>query len=137
MVGEGLQSFAVNNSISDVRKVGVGHGKLAAKLLDAETKNFAFVAGHKSFAAAEGALGVISYVNKFRKTPIKVNLVGLGKPAAKIISRYKGFNYVETQYDHENQKLHIISEEKFGDGTVCCYGAHSVDEGVAILRHYF
>lgn len=133
-IGKGLQSFAIKGSVSDLRKVGLGHGNFAAKLLDDSTKNFAFVAGHESFAAAEGALGVIKYANAYRKVPIKVILVGLGKPAAKIISRYKGFTYVDTVYNFNTKKLTVINEIEYGDGMVKCYGAHSVDEGVSILQ---
>lgn len=134
-IGEGLQSFAIEGSVADLRKIGVGHGRFAARLLDANTKNFAFVAGHESFAAAEGAIGVIKYANAFRETPISVNLVGLGKPAANIISRYKGFKYIETYYDYHTGSLSILNEKVYGDGQVNCYGAHSVDEGVSILLH--
>ncbi len=133
-IGEGLQCFAINGSVADTRKIGIGHGKFASKLLDNDTKHFAFVAGHESFAAAEGALAVIKYANIFRQFPIQVNLIGLGKPAAKIISRYKGFTYVDTMYDFKTKKLTIINEEKYGKGDICCYGAHSVDEGVCILE---
>ena len=133
IIGEGLQSFAIPGSVADLRQIGAGHGAFAARLLDPATKNFAFIAGHESFAAAEGALGVIGYANKYRETPITVNLVGLGKPVAEIISRYKGFTYVETYYDYHTGELKILDERKYGDGAVRCYGAHSVDEGVAIL----
>jgi len=134
-IGEGLQAFTIDGSVSDTRQIGLGHGNFAERLLDPMTINFAFVAGHESFAAAEGAIGVITYANSFRKSPITVNLLGLGKPAAKVISRYKGFLYVETQYDHLNQTLKIIDKTKYGDGKIICYGAHSVDEGVEILRY--
>lgn len=135
IIGEGLQSFAISGSVADLRRVGEGHGKFAARLLDQATTNFAFVAGHESFAAAEGAIGVIKYANAFRENPVLVNLLGLGKPAANIISRYKGFRYVETYYDYHTGKLSIIDEKVYGDGAVKCYGAHSVDEGVSILLH--
>jgi len=134
-IGEGLQAFAIDGSISDIRKMGLGHGKFAARLLDPQTQNFAFVAGHESFAAAEGAIGVVTYANEFRQTPISVNLLGLGKPAANVISRYKGFIYVETLFDHISQELAIVRNTKYGDGIISCYGAHSVDEGVSILKH--
>ena len=135
VVGSGLQSFAVKGSVADIRKIGIGHGMLARKLLDPGTRNFAFVAGHESFAAAEGAIGVVNYANAYRSIPLKVNVVGLGKPAAKIISRYKGFNYIETYLDHEKAQLVIVDSIKYGEGKIDCYGAHSVDEGVLILLH--
>lgn len=134
-IGAGLQSFAIPGSVADTRKIGEGHAMFAARLLNPQTQNFAFVAGHESFAAAEGAIGVIKYANDFRQTPISVNLVGLGKPVANIISRYKGFVYVETLFDYNKQELIVASEVRYGNGFVKCYGAHSVDEGVAILRH--
>ena len=133
IIGEGLQSFAIPGSVADLRRVGEGHGKFAARLLDQDTTNFAFVAGHESFAAAEGAIGVIQYANSFRQQPISVNLVGLGKPVAHIISRYKGFKYVETYYDYHTGNLEIVQEKSYGNGIIKCYGAHSVDEGVSIL----
>ena len=135
-LGMGLQSFAINGSVADTRKIGVGHGQFAARLLADSTTNFAFVAGHESFAAAEGAIGVVKYANSFRNTPINVNLLGLGKSAAKIISRYKGFTYVNTSFDHNNHTIKIIEEIKYGDGVIHCFGASSVDEGVSILDHF-
>lgn len=134
-IGEGLQSFAISGSVADIRKIGIGHGAFAAKLLDNHTHNFAFVAGHESFAAAEGALGVVKYVNSFRNQPLTVNLIGLGKPAARIISRYKGFTYVETEYDFHKGYLSVGESTVYGKSSVFCYGAHSVDEGVSILEY--
>lgn len=135
IIGEGLQSFAIEGSVADLRKIGVGHGRFAARLLNSNTKNFAFVAGHESFAAAEGAIGVIRYANSFRDIPISVNLVGLGKPVANIISRYKGFRYIETYYNYHTGTLDVLDEKIYGEGQIKCYGAHSVDEGVSILLH--
>lgn len=134
-LGEGLQAFAVKGSVADIRRIGVGHGAFAARLLDPGTVNFAFVAGHESFAAAEGAIGVAQYANRHRISPIHVNLVGLGKPAAKVISRYKGFTYVETLFDHDRHALQVVGETTYGNSGIHCYGAHSVDEGVSILLH--
>lgn len=134
-LGEGLQAFAVKGSVADIRRIGIGHGAFAARLLDPHTVNFAFVAGHESFAAAEGAVGVAKYANQHRQIPLKVHLVGLGKPAARVISRYKGFTYVETAYDHSRNELRQIRTVRYGVGNIECYGAHSVDEGVSILMH--
>ena len=137
-IGEGLQAFCVHGSVADHRKVGIGHGNLGAMLLDEQTKCFCFLAGHESFAAAEGAIGIASTANKARKTPLKVILNGLGKDAAYIISRINGFTYVKTEYDFANAKLNIIEEKSFSDGErakVKVYGANDVNEGVAIMEH--
>ena len=137
-IGEALQSFCVLGSVADNRKVGIGHGELAAKLLSEDTKCFAFLAGHESFAAAEGAIGIVENVNKVRKTPLKIILNGLGKDAAMIISRINGFTYVGTYYDFENDSLEIVGKKKYGNGKrseIMCYGANDVREGVAIMRH--
>ena len=137
-IGEGLQAFCIKGSVADERQVGIGHGELGAMLLREETKCFCFLAGHESFAAAEGALGIARSANKARKTPLKVILNGLGKDAAYIIARINGFTYVETSFDHENQKLNIIKEIPFSKGekaAVKVYGAFNVNEGVAIMQH--
>lgn len=136
-VGEGLQAFCIPGSVADQRKVGVGHGNLAAMLLREETKCFCFLAGHESFAAAEGAIGIAKNANKVRKQPLKVILNGLGKDAAFIISRINGFTYVQTKYDYYTGKVTIVSETPYSDGErakVRCYGADDVNEGVAIMR---
>ena len=135
-IGEGLQSFCVPGSVADTRKVGLGHGNLAAKLLREETKCFAFVAGHESFAAAEGAIGIARSANKVRKEPLRVILNGLGKDAAFIISRINGFTYVETDYNQYTDELTIVREKAYSTGEkakVRCYGANDVNEGVAIM----
>ena len=137
-LGEGLQSFCIPGSVADDRKVGIGHGNLAAMLLDEDTKCFAFLAGHESFAAAEGAIGIAKNANKARKEPLKVILNGLGKDAAKIISRINGFTYVETEFDYHTSTLKELSRTPYsqGDrGAVACYGADDVREGVAIMHH--
>ena len=137
-IGEGLEAFTVPGSVAEQRKVGLGHGNLGAMLLRDETKCFAFLAGHESFAAAEGAIGIARTANKARKTPLHVILNGLGKDAAYIISRINGFTYVKTQYDYKTGELHIVEERAFSDGeraAVRCYGADDVNEGVAIMRH--
>ncbi len=137
-IGVGLQSFCVPGSVADQREVGLGHGNLAAMLLRENTKCFCFLAGHESFAAAEGAIGIARTANKVRKEPLKVILNGLGKDAAYIISRINGFTYVETSYDYYTGKLNIVSEKAFSEGDkakVKCYGADDVNEGVAIMRH--
>ncbi|MFU0800695.1 MAG: GGGtGRT protein [Xylanivirga thermophila] len=137
-LGEGLQSFCIPGSVADDRKVGLGHGNLAAMLLREETKCFAFLAGHESFAAAEGAIGIANSANKVRKEPLRVILNGLGKDAAQIISRINGFTYVETKFDYATGKLEIVKETKYSDGDrakVKCYGADDVREGVAIMHH--
>ena len=135
-IGEGLQAFCIPGSVADDRKVGLGHGNLAAMLLREETKCFCFLAGHESFAAAEGAIGIAKSANKVRQQPLKVCLNGLGKDAAYIISRINGFTYVQTQFDYATGKLAIVKEIPFSTGDkakVRCYGADDVREGVAIL----
>lgn len=137
-IGEGLQAFCIPGSVADDRKVGLGHGNLAAMLLSGETKSFAFLAGHESFAAAEGAIGIARNANKARKEPLRVILNGLGKDAAKIISRINGFTYVETQFDYFSGELKEISRTAYSTGeraTVNCYGADDVREGVATMHH--
>lgn len=136
-IGKGLQAFCIPGSVADQRKVGLGHGNLGAMLLNENTKCFAFLAGHESFAAAEGAIGIAKTANKVRKTPLKVILNGLGKDAAYIISRINGFTFVETNYDYYTSELHIVSEKAFSSGersAVRCYGADDVNEGVAIMK---
>ncbi|HML47002.1 MAG TPA: GGGtGRT protein, partial [Clostridia bacterium] len=136
-IGLGLQAFCIPGSVADQRVVGVGHGNLAAKLLREETKCFCFLAGHESFAAAEGAIGIAKTANKVRKTPLRVILNGLGKDAAYIISRINGFTYVRTQYHYEEGRLEIVSEKAFSKGQraeVRCYGCDDVSEGVAVMR---
>ena len=137
-IGEGLQAFCIPGSVADDRKVGLGHGNLAAMLLSEETKCFAFLAGDESFAAAEGAIGIARNANKARKEPLRVILNGLGKDAAKIISRINGFTYVETQFDYFSGELKEISRTAYSTGeraAVNCYGADDVREGVAIMHH--
>ena len=137
-LGVGLQAFCVPGSVADHRKVGLGHGNLASMLLNEKTKCFCFLAGHESFAAAEGAIGIASTANKVRKEPLQVILNGLGKDAAYIISRINGFTYVKTQYDYEHAKLNIVETKAFSNGDrskVRCYGADDVNEGVAIMQH--
>ncbi len=137
-IGIGLQSFCIPGSVADQRKVGLGHGNLGAMLLREETSCFAFLAGHESFAAAEGAIGIARTANKVRTKPLQVILNGLGKDAAYIISRINGFTYVETEYDYDTGDLKIVYEKAFSDGErakVRCYGADDVNEGVAIMRH--
>lgn len=124
-------------SVGDTRKVGLGHGNLGAMLLREETKCFCFLAGHESFAAAEGAIGIARNANKVRKEPLRVILNGLGKDAAYIISRINGFTHVETEYDYKTGELKVVKETAFSDGErakVKCYGADDVSEGVAIMR---
>ncbi len=137
-LGEGLQSFCIPGSVADDRKVGLGHGNLAAMLLDDNTKCFAFLAGHESFAAAEGAIGIAKSANKARKEPLRVILNGLGKDAAKIISRINGFTHVETLFDYFTGEVKIVNETKYGSNpdrlAVRCYGADDVREGVAIMH---
>ena len=135
-IGLGLQAFAVPGSVGDRRQVGIGHGNLGAMLLREETKCFCFLAGHESFAAAEGAIGIARNANKVRKEPLRVILNGLGKDAAYIISRINGFTSVETEYDYKTGELKIVSEKAFSNGEraqVRCYGADDVNEGVAIM----
>ena len=137
-IGLGLQAFCIPGSVADQRKVGLGHGNLGAMLLREETDCFAFLAGHESFAAAEGALGIARNANKARKKPLRVILNGLGKDAAYIISRINGFTYVQTKYNYYTGELTIVREVPFSDGEraqVRCYGADDVNEGVAIMRH--
>ncbi len=137
-IGVGLQSFCIPGSVADDRKVGLGHGNLGAMLLSEETKCFAFLAGHESFAAAEGAIGIAKTANKVRKEPLRVILNGLGKDAAKIISRINGFTHVETSFDYKTGKLTVVSRTPYSTGEralVNCYGADDVREGVAIM-HY-
>lgn len=136
-IGEGLQAFCIPGSVADDRKVGIGHGNLAAMLLREETKCFAFLAGHESFAAAEGAIGLAKSANRVRKEPLKVILNGLGKDAAMIISRINGFTYVQTQFDYYTGNLAIVNETAYSNGErakVRCYGADDVREGVAIMH---
>ncbi len=136
-IGEGLQSFCIPGSVADDRKVGLGHGNLGAMLLTEETKCFAFLAGHESFAAAEGAIGIARSANRVRTEPLRVILNGLGKDAAQIISRINGFTYVQTKFDYYTSKLEIVKEIKYSDGErskVRCYGADDVREGVAIMH---
>lgn len=137
-IGIGLQAFCIPGSVAAQRKVGLGHGNLGAMLLDDNTKCFAFLAGHESFAAAEGAIGIARTANKVRKEPLRVILNGLGKDAAMIISRINGFTYVKTQYNYYTDELTIVSETAYSDGErakVRCFGADDVNEGVAIMRH--
>lgn len=136
-IGEGLQSFCIPGSVADQRKVGLGHGNLGKMLLEEETDCFAFLAGHESFAAAEGAIGIAEKANKVRKKPLRVILNGLGKDAAKIISRINGFTYVHTDYDYYTGELKEIERIAYSKGLrskVHCYGANDVREGVAIMH---
>ena len=136
-IGEGLQAFCIDGSVADDRKVGLGHGNLGAMLLSEESKCFAFLAGHESFAAAEGAIGIVRNANKARKSPLRVILNGLGKDAAQIISRINGFTYVQTQFDYHTGELKIVREIRYSEGeraNVRCYGADDVREGVAIMK---
>ena len=138
IIGEGLQAFCIPGSVGADRKVGIGHGNLAAMLLREETKCFAFLAGHESFAAAEGAIGIAKSANKVRKEPLKVILNGLGKDAAQIISRINGFTYVQTKFDYGSGILNVVKEIPYSTGEkaqVKCYGADDVREGVAIMHH--
>jgi hypothetical protein len=137
-IGEGLQAFCIPGSVADQRAVGYGHGNLAAMLLREETTCFAFLAGHESFAAAEGAIGIARSANRVRKAPLKVILNGLGKDASYVISRINGFTHVETEFDYKTGKLKIVEEIPFSKGDkakVRCYGADDVMEGVAIMHH--
>ena len=137
-IGEGLQAFCIPGSVADDRKVGLGHGNLGAMLLREETKCFAFLAGHESFAAAEGAIKIAEAANKVRKEPLRVILDGLGKDAAFIISRINGFTYVQTKFDYYTGELKIVKETPYSNGPrakVKCYGADDVREGVAIMHH--
>lgn len=137
IIGEGLQAFCISGSVADNRKVGLGHGRLAAMLLREETKCFAFLAGHESFAAAEGAIGIARSANKVRQEPLRVILNGLGKDAALIISRVNGFTYVQTAFDYTAGKVSIVREKAYSQSErakVRCYGADDVMEGVAIMH---
>ena len=136
-IGEGLEAFTIPGSVAEQRQVGLGHGNLGARLLSEDTTCFAFLAGHESFAAAEGAIGIARTANKVRKTPLRVILNGLGKDAAYIISRINGFTYVQTEYDIPTQTLTVVKEIPFSEGeraAVKCYGANDVMEGVAIMK---
>ena len=136
-IGIGLQAFCVPGSVAENRKVGLGHGNLGAMLLREETNCFCFLAGHESFAAAEGAIGIARTANKARKSPLRVILNGLGKDAAYIISRINGFTYVETQYDYFTGELTVVREVAFSDGDkakVRCFGCDDVQEGVAVMQ---
>ena len=138
LIGVGLQAFCLDGSVAEDRKVGLGHGNLAAMLLSDDTQCFAFLAGHESFAAAEGAIGIVKNANKARKNPLRVILNGLGKDAAQIISRINGFTYVQTQFDYFTGELEIVQTIPYSDGPrakVNCYGADDVREGVAIMWH--
>ena len=135
-IGIGLQAFCITGSVADHRQVGRGHGRLASRLLHEDTACFAFVAGHESYAAAEGAIGIVANANKVRQQPLRVILNGLGKDAAYIIARINGFTYVKTEYDYHGNQLAIVQEKIFSSGPraqVRCYGADDVQEGVAIL----
>ena len=137
-IGEGLEAFTIPGSVAEQRKVGLGHGNLGAMLLRDETKCFAFLAGHESFAAAEGAIGIVRNANKARKEPLRVILNGLGKDAAQIISRINGFTYVQTQFDYYTGELKTVREVAYSDGeraAVRCYGCDDVREGVAVMHH--
>lgn len=136
-IGIGLQSFCIPGSVADDRKVGLGHGNLGSMLLSEDTECFAFLAGHESFAAAEGAIGIANNANKARKKPLRVILNGLGKDAAEIISRINGFTYVETKFDFYTGKVEVVNEIAYSNGPrskVRCYGANEVREGVAIMH---
>ena len=135
-IGEGLQAFCIPGSVADTRKVGLGHGNLGKMLLEEETECFAFLAGHESFAAAEGAIGIAEKANKVRQKPLRVILNGLGKDAAQIIARINGFTYVETEYDPYTNEVKEVFRKSYSEGLrakVNCYGANSVPEGVAIM----
>ena len=135
-IGEGLQAFCIPGSVADQRKVGLGHGNLGKMLLEEDTECFAFLAGHESFAAAEGAIGIAEKANKVRQKPLRVILNGLGKDAAQIIARINGFTYVETEYDYYTGELKEVFRKAYSDGPrakVNCYGANDVREGVAIM----
>jgi len=135
-IGEALQSFCKEGSVAEQRKVGLGHGNLASRLLSEDTKCFCFLAGHESFAASEGAIGIVKFANKVRKSPLRVVLNGLGKDAAYIIARMNGFTFVETTFDQKTQKLNLIKEVKFSSGeksAIRVYGSYDVNEGVAVM----
>ena len=136
-IGEGIQAFCIPGSVAEQRLVGLGHGNLAKMLLEDDTKCFAFLAGHESFAAAEGAIGIAEKANKVRKEPLRVILNGLGKDAAKIIARINGFTFVDTKFDYDTGKLEEISRTSYSDGLrskVNCYGVDDVREGVAVMH---
>ncbi|WP_407433118.1 GGGtGRT protein [Methanobrevibacter sp.] len=136
-IGEGLQSFCIPGSVADDRKVGLGHGNLASMLLSDESSCFAFLAGHESFAAAEGAIGIANSANQVRDEPLRVILNGLGKDAALIISRINGFTYVQTEFDYFTGEVKVVREKAYSSGErakVRCYGADDVREGVAIMH---
>ncbi|MGL9730300.1 GGGtGRT protein [Enterococcus sp. DIV0756] len=138
ILGEGLQSFCLDGSVAQERKIGIGHGKLASKVLSEEVECFAFLAGHESFAAAEGALGIALSANKVRKKALRVILNGLGKDAAQIISRINGFTYVRTQFNFDTGKLNITDRISYSEGerkNILCFGADEMREGVAIMEH--
>ncbi|MDD3590683.1 MAG: GGGtGRT protein [Thermoguttaceae bacterium] len=137
-IGEGLQTFCIPGSVAEQRKVGLGHGSLGAMLLSESTRCFCFLAGHESFAAAEGAIGIARNADKVREVPLKVMLNGLGKDAAQIISRINGFTYVQTKYNYATDELEIVREKAYSNGErakVRCFGADDVSEGVAIMRY--
>ena len=137
-IGIGLQAFCIHGSVAENRGVGLGHGNLAAMLLREETRCFCFLAGHESFAAAEGAIGIAKTANKVHKEPLQIILNGLGKDAAQIISRINGFTYVQTDFDFAENKLTVVRTKAYSDGErakVRCYGANDVLEGVAIMQH--
>lgn len=137
-LGEGLQAFCLNGSVAQERQVGIGHGQLAARILSENTKCFCFLAGHESFAAAQGAVGIVNSANKVRKKPLRVILLGLGKDAAEIISRINGFTYVQTNFDYASGQLAIVREIPFSKSPVSrvrCYGADDMREGVAVMEH--
>lgn len=136
-IGEALQAFCVPGSVAEERRVGIGHGKLAAMVLSEEVRCFAFLAGHESFAAAEGAIGIVQSANRVRKTPLKVILNGLGKDAARMIARMNGFTYVKTRFDYKKDQIQVEEEKDYSDGErskIRCYGAHEVREGVAVME---
>lgn len=135
-LGNALQAFCAYGSVADERQVGIGHGKLASMILDDDIKCFCFLAGHESFAAAEGAIGIAASANTVRKNPLKVILNGLGKDAAEIISRFNGFTYVRTEFDYSADNLKEISRTSFSEdrANVLCYGANDVREGIAIME---
>ncbi|UJF16870.1 GGGtGRT protein [Vibrio sp. SS-MA-C1-2] len=137
-IGHGLQAFCIPGSVADQRQVGIGHGMLGARLLDEHTECFAFLAGHESFAAAEGAIKIALNANKVRQEPLRVILNGLGKDGAYLIARINGFNYVQTQFNYTTGELDVVSERRFSEGLrgeINCYGADDVREGVAIMHH--
>ncbi|GAL09334.1 hypothetical protein JCM19233_300 [Vibrio astriarenae] len=137
-IGQALQAFCIPGSVAEVRKVGLGHGHLAAKLLNEDTRSFCFLAGHESFAAAEGAIKIAQNANKVRTQPLKVILNGLGKDAAYLISRINGFSYVKTQFDYQTNALNMLETRRFSQserGDILCFGADDVREGVAIMHN--